>query len=86
MVRPGRTVLDPVRVADHAGPHRPRGNGVPVPRLLGEPDAFVGWDRADAAGRGFEEKLQKLPGCLPVCLLDQLCRGEIARPVNSHKG
>jgi hypothetical protein len=78
-------MLDPVRLADHVEPHRPRDDGVPVSRLFGEPDAVVGRDRVDTVGDGVEEKLQELPCRLPVRLLDQLRNGELARSVNGHE-
>ena len=44
VVWPGQPVLYAVRLADHVEAHRPGGDGVPVPRLLGELGAVACWE------------------------------------------
>ena len=78
-------MFDPVGLTDHVETHGPRINGVPVPGLLGELNAIVGEDGVDLIWHGLEHVLQELPSRLPVCLLDQLGHGELARAVNADE-
>ena len=83
MARPGRAVLDPVGLAEHVEAHLPGPGGVPVARLIGEPDAAaigpgpmpprwrLGQDRVDAAGHDRQEMAEELPRRLPACLADE---------------
>jgi hypothetical protein len=78
-------MLGLICLADHVEAHRPRDDGVPVSRLLGEPDAIVRQDRMDAVWHGIEKQLQELPSGLSVRLLDQLGPGELARSINGYE-
>ena len=86
MVRLGQTVLDPVRLADHVEAHRPRVDGVPVPRLLGELDDIVSQNRVDLVGHGFEHVLKEFPGRLSVGCRNELSDGELGSAVDTDEG
>jgi len=39
----------------------------------------------DAIGNGLEQKLQKFPRCLTICLIHELGDGELTGPVNAYE-
>ena len=85
MVRFGQAMFDIVGFANHVEPHRPRIDGIPVSRLFCKLDAVVCQDRVDLVRHGFQKELKEFPGCLAISLLNQLCDGELAGAVNTHK-
>jgi len=85
MIGLGEAVRNPVCLADHVEAHRPGVDGVPVPWLLCELDAIVGEDRMDLVGHDLEHMLKEFPSCLPVCLIDELGHGELARAVDAYE-
>jgi hypothetical protein len=62
MVRLGQPVLDAVGLADHVEAHGPGGDGVPVPRLLGELDAVVCENGVDLMGADNITATRKISG------------------------
>lgn len=81
----GQTILNAIWVANHVEPHGPRIGGVPVARLLAELNAIVRQYLMDFVWYRFQHDLQKLPSCLAVGFVDQLCDGKLAGSVNCHK-
>jgi hypothetical protein len=85
VVRPGKPVLDLVRLAEPVEAHLARPGGVSVARLLGELDAIVGQDRVDIVRNGFQQVFQELPCRSSISLVDQLGDGELAGTIDAHE-
>ncbi len=74
-------------VADHVEAHRPGEGRVPVPRRPGAPDAAVGQDGANPAGRAAGRRMPRdLPGGAPVRLLRGPGDGGLAGSVDADDG
>ena len=81
----GQAMLNAICLANYVEPHGPRIGGVPVAWLLAELDTIVRQYRMDFVWHRFQHGLQKLPSCLAVGFVDQLCDGKLAGSVNGHK-
>jgi len=71
--------------ADHVEAHRPGGDGVAVPGLLGELDPVVGKNRPDLVWHGLEHVLQEFPCGLSVNRCNALSDGELGCPVDADE-
>jgi hypothetical protein len=72
-------------LTDHVEAHGP-GNGWGSGfRAARRTNAGVGKNRVNLTGHGLEHVLQELPGCFPVCLLDELAHGKLAPAVNADE-
>ncbi len=85
MVRLGQPMFNAVSLTNHVETHRPRIDCVSASWLVRELDAVIREDRGDAVRNDFEKKLEELPGCFSVRLLNQLHHGELAGSIDGDK-
>ena len=81
----GQAMLDAICSANHVKPHGPGIGRVPVAGLLTKLDPIVRQYCVDLVGHRFQYSLQKLPGRLAVCFVDQLRDGKLAGSINGYK-